>query len=81
MKFITYVLASLALVYGAFAVDLQKQVIISYPNETPDWVVQEAKDAILGAGGAITHEYNLIKYGGLRNPAKRFNTFQRLTSI
>ena len=40
----------------------QKNIIVSYPDETPDSVVQQAKDAIISAGGTITHEYKLIKY-------------------
>ncbi|EFW22479.1 conserved hypothetical protein [Coccidioides posadasii str. Silveira] len=38
-----------------------KSVIITFPSETPDSVVQQAKDAIKANGGKITHEYNLIK--------------------
>lgn len=50
--FITMVLA---------AVQPQKSVIVSYPNDTPDSIVDQAKDAIIAAGGVITHEYKLIK--------------------
>jgi hypothetical protein len=39
----------------------QKAVIVSYPNDTPDSVLNQAKDAIKAAGGMITHEYKLIK--------------------
>ncbi len=39
----------------------QKAVIVSYPNDTPDSIVDQAKDAIVAAGGVITHEYKLIK--------------------
>jgi len=61
MKLIAYLAAALTIISGALAVDVQKQVIISYPDDTPDWVIAEAKEAIIKAGGAITHEYNLIK--------------------
>jgi hypothetical protein len=40
----------------------QKQVIVSYPDNTPDSVLDKAKDAIKEAGGIITHEYKIIKY-------------------
>lgn len=40
----------------------QKSVIVSYPDNTPDSVVDQAKDAIKAAGGFITHEYKLIKF-------------------
>ena len=43
----------------------QKSVIVSYPNDTPDSVVQQAMGAIKDAGGMITHEYKLIKCIGL----------------
>ncbi len=53
----------LALVAIAFAVTLpQKAVIVSYPDDTPDSVIEQAKGAIKAAGGIITHEYKLIKY-------------------
>ena len=39
----------------------QKSVIISYPADTPESVLSQAKEAILQAGGFITHEYNIIK--------------------
>ena len=39
----------------------QKAVIVSYPNDTPDSIIDAAKDAIVAAGGVITHEYKLIK--------------------
>ena len=54
--------AVVALAVGAAAVDVRKQVIVTYESNTPDWVLNEAKDAIRAAGGVITHEYNLIKW-------------------
>lgn len=39
----------------------QKQVIVSYPDNTPDSVLDKAKNAIKEAGGVITHEYKIIK--------------------
>ena len=60
MKFTIYSL--LAFVTVAMAATLpQKAVIISYPTDTPDSIVDQAKDAIVKAGGIITHEYKLIK--------------------
>ncbi|CAK7198413.1 hypothetical protein SEUCBS139899_001074 [Sporothrix eucalyptigena] len=53
--------AVMALAMGASAVGIKKQVIVTYESNTPDWVLNEAKDAIRAAGGVITHEYNLIK--------------------
>jgi Mrp family chromosome partitioning ATPase len=53
------ILALVAVVLGAAMP--QKAVIVSYPDETPDSVVDQAKSAIKAAGGMITHEYKLIK--------------------
>jgi Mrp family chromosome partitioning ATPase len=55
-------LSVLALATAALAATVpQKAVIVSYPDETPDSVVNQAMDAIREAGGMITHEYRLIK--------------------
>lgn len=43
----------------------QKSVIVSYPPDTPESVLSQAKEAILQAGGFITHEYHIIKYAFL----------------
>lgn len=34
-----------------------RSVIVSYPSDTPDSVLDQAKEAIINAGGTITHEY------------------------
>ncbi|KAH8657021.1 hypothetical protein BGZ60DRAFT_472438 [Tricladium varicosporioides] len=48
----------------------QKSVIVSYPDSTPDSIVDQAMDAIKEAGGLITHEYKLIKGFAAKAPAK-----------
>ncbi|ESZ98545.1 hypothetical protein SBOR_1077 [Sclerotinia borealis F-4128] len=48
----------------------QKAVIVSYPDNTPNDVVQKAMDAIRAAGGVITHEYKLIKGFAAKAPAQ-----------
>ncbi|CAK7273046.1 hypothetical protein SEPCBS57363_005455 [Sporothrix epigloea] len=53
--------AFMALAVSTAAVGVKKQVIVTYESNTPDWVLNEAKDTIRAAGGIITHEYNLIK--------------------
>jgi Mrp family chromosome partitioning ATPase len=45
----------------AIAVAPQKAVIVTYPENTPDSVLDQAKDAIRKAGGMITHDYKLIR--------------------
>ena len=40
----------------------QKSIIVSYDQNTPDSVLDQAKEAIKAAGGMIIHEYGLFKY-------------------
>lgn len=61
MKLTTFLVTALTVASGALAVDVQKSVIISYPADTPNSVLDQAKDAIRASGGVITHEYQLIK--------------------
>ncbi|KAK4228403.1 hypothetical protein QBC38DRAFT_475189 [Podospora fimiseda] len=61
MKVFSFFLAALTFFSGVIAVDIQKSVLISYPADTPDSIVTQAKKAIVEAGGIITHEYTLIK--------------------
>ncbi len=60
MKLTLFVILAVITVVLA-AAQPQKAVIVSYPNDTPDSIVDQAKDAIVAAGGVITHEYKLIK--------------------
>lgn len=39
----------------------QRQVIVSYPDNTPDSVIETAMNEIKAAGGYITHEYKIFK--------------------
>ncbi|KAF4629638.1 hypothetical protein G7Y89_g8511 [Cudoniella acicularis] len=62
MKF--SILSVLALAAVVLATTMpQKAVIVSYPDDTPDSIITQAMDAVREAGGLITHEYKLIKYG------------------
>lgn len=75
MKPFAFLLATLTLLSGTAAVDVQKSVLISYPPETPDSIVEEAKKAIVSSGGTVTHEYQLFKYvvtdGGRASSGRR----------
>lgn len=62
MRLFSFLITALTLLSGVIAVDIQKSVLITYPPETPNNVVADAKKAIVEAGGTITHEYKLIKY-------------------
>jgi hypothetical protein len=53
-------LAFVALV--AAAAQPQKSVIMTWSSDTPYHIIDQAKDAIVSAGGVITHEYHIIKY-------------------
>jgi Mrp family chromosome partitioning ATPase len=62
MKFTLTLLTLLTLALGVLsALTPQKAVIVTYPEDTPSSVVDQAMDAIKEAGGIITHEYKLIK--------------------
>ncbi|KAI1323460.1 hypothetical protein F5Y16DRAFT_343508 [Xylariaceae sp. FL0255] len=74
MRFFTTVAAVLAATQGAFAVDIQKAVIVNFPSDTPNDVVSRAMTEIRQAGGTITHEYRLIKAFAAKAPAKILET-------
>lgn len=61
MRFFALIVAAMTVVPGVFAVDVQKSVVISYPNETPNWVVDKAIQAIEDSNGVIIHKYDIIK--------------------
>ncbi|KAH7411905.1 hypothetical protein DE146DRAFT_258090 [Phaeosphaeria sp. MPI-PUGE-AT-0046c] len=64
----------------AMAAETQKSVIMSWPNETPDSVVEAAKQAIIDAKGTITHEYNIIKGFACTGPASIFEFVSTMNS-
>ncbi|KAF2205398.1 hypothetical protein GQ43DRAFT_468169 [Delitschia confertaspora ATCC 74209] len=57
-----------------------KSVIISYPNETPDSIVEDAMRAIKDAGGQITHTYNIIKGFACTAPQLALESVQSLSA-
>lgn len=62
MRFLPFVAAALAVVPGALAVDQKKSAIVWFEDEsTPDNIVDECKNALIKAGGKITHVYSIIK--------------------
>jgi hypothetical protein len=59
--FILFVI--LSIIALALAVKVPpKSVVFTYPSTTPDHILDEAKQAIIKAGGMITHEYLIFKY-------------------
>ncbi|KAI0809417.1 hypothetical protein GGR55DRAFT_649883 [Xylaria sp. FL0064] len=70
MRFLTIAAVVFAAAHGAFAVDIQKAIIMSFPRDTPDNVINRAMDDIRKAGGTITHEYKLLKGFAAKAPQK-----------
>lgn len=58
MRFATLSVLTALFAATTMAVAPQRSVIISFPNETPDHIVEEAKEAIRKAKGVIIHEYS-----------------------
>lgn len=59
LSIIATLAAVLAIASGA--VQPQKQVIVSYPENTPNSVIEAAMNEIKAAGGIITHEFKVFK--------------------
>ncbi|KAI2611755.1 uncharacterized protein GGS25DRAFT_520067 [Hypoxylon fragiforme] len=74
MRFYSAIVAALAVAQGVSAVDVQKSVIVSFPMDTTDDILNRAKDDIRKAGGMITHEYKLIKAFAANAPQKIIET-------
>lgn len=58
MRFATLSILTALFAATTMAAAPQKSVIISFPNDTPDHIVEEAKEGIRKAKGVITHEYS-----------------------
>jgi hypothetical protein len=61
MRIISFLVATLTIISSAAAVDVLKDVVITYGTNTPDSILDQAKKAIQESGGKITHEFHLIK--------------------
>ncbi|KAI1438589.1 hypothetical protein GGR50DRAFT_369525 [Xylaria sp. CBS 124048] len=70
MRFLTVAATALAVAQGAFAAVATKDVIVTFPAETPNDVVSRAMEDIRNAGGVITHEYKLLKGFAAKAPQK-----------
>ncbi|SPO05315.1 related to serine proteinase inhibitor IA-2 [Cephalotrichum gorgonifer] len=62
MRPLTILSGALALASGVLSVDVEKSVLVTYNREAPRLtaLIDQAKDAILKAGGKITHEFKFI---------------------
>ena len=75
-----FLVTALAVVPGVLGVDQTKSAIVWFDDKnTPDSVVNKAKDDIIKAGGKITHVYSIIKYANYRS--HRFGNTAVLTLI
>lgn len=63
MKCSLFSLFALAAVAAATATQSTtlKDVIVSYPDDTPPYVIDQAMKEIVDYGGSITHVYKLFK--------------------
>ncbi|KAF2478753.1 hypothetical protein BDY17DRAFT_328271 [Neohortaea acidophila] len=77
-----YITALLMALLAAFALAqgqaTQKAVVISYPKDTPQSVIDQAMEAIKKAGGIITHEYSIIKGFAAKATEQALETVQTL---
>ncbi|ERF75902.1 hypothetical protein EPUS_01268 [Endocarpon pusillum Z07020] len=62
------------------AVAPQKAVIVTYPDDAPDSVLDQTKKEIERAGGIITHEYKLIRGFAAQASTRALEAVQALSS-
>ncbi|KAI1809873.1 hypothetical protein GGS20DRAFT_590158 [Poronia punctata] len=74
MRFFKVAAAALAVSQGAQAIDIQKAIIMTFPKDTADDIVNRAMADIRDAGGVITHEYKIIKGFAAKAPQKILDT-------
>jgi hypothetical protein len=60
LSLLIFVLTALAALASGLKI-AQKSVLFSYPNETPQSIVDEAVEKISELGGMVTHEFTLFK--------------------
>ncbi|OJJ44180.1 hypothetical protein ASPZODRAFT_145292 [Penicilliopsis zonata CBS 506.65] len=77
MKFATSI-SIFGLLPLALAAQSYKSFLVTYPQNTPDSVINDAKKALINAGGVITHEYHLLK--GFAAQATE-NTIQTISTL
>ncbi|KAF4464811.1 hypothetical protein FALBO_8356 [Fusarium albosuccineum] len=77
MRLLPFIATALAVVPSALAVDQKKSAIVWFEDDsTPDSVVNEAKNALIEAGGKITHVYSIIKGFSVIAPEKALELVQ-----
>ncbi|KAI8943793.1 hypothetical protein NX059_001767 [Plenodomus lindquistii] len=81
MRFALFSLVIALLAAFAMAVAPHRSVIISWPKDTPDKIIEEAKEAIRKAKGQITHEYNIIKGFAANAPSSALEFVSALSDV
>lgn len=63
MRPVTILAGALALAPAALAVSVEKSILVTYNREAPrlTQLMSDAKNAILEAGGRITHDFKFIE--------------------
>ncbi|KAL4868220.1 hypothetical protein BDV12DRAFT_169958 [Aspergillus spectabilis] len=56
-------LLSAVVALGLLPLAIANSILVTYPKNTPDSVIDDAKDSFRKAGGVITHEYSLVIKG------------------
>ncbi|KAI5301083.1 hypothetical protein KEM55_002658 [Ascosphaera atra] len=54
-------------------------VLVSYPERTPESVIQQAIDVVIDAGGVIRHKYTIIKGFEATMPQYMYTTLRTLS--
>jgi len=54
----------------------RKAVIVTYPTDTPDAVIEKAMRDIEDGGGTVTHQYKLFKGFAANAPVKALDAVQ-----
>ncbi|KAL5338786.1 hypothetical protein BJX70DRAFT_365652 [Aspergillus crustosus] len=56
-------LLSAVVALGLLPLAIANSILVTYPKNTPNSVIENAKDSFRKAGGVVTHEYSLVIKG------------------
>ncbi|MCJ1430378.1 hypothetical protein MMC29_008296 [Sticta canariensis] len=80
MKLLYLITFLVLLIIGIGAYDSQRQVLITYPDDTTSSSLAEAKIRIEAAGGEILHEFEYIKGFVVKATTNALEAFKIATS-
>ncbi|KXT17384.1 hypothetical protein AC579_3875 [Pseudocercospora musae] len=75
---ITVILVAILAAFALASEPLTNQIIVSYPKGTPPSVLDQAKKAVLDAGGVLIYEYTLIEGFAAKVSAKIMDDIRTL---